>query len=277
MQAASTSNPSSIQILDLFYMELAETADVAGVCLPWYKTSFVHTPELKRFRSEITLPGLRLLASDAKQYFIPEAKFTAIAQTRNDAENAAAGEACEFLKTFTGRSHLIASEWSIDNSNPLYQELEQSQGLEHQQQQQQQQREGGEAVTRPTNLPPTEGEGSTTTHSLVLTISPMSRSEVALIQPPPLIEAPPAAAEQQEQLVESSGRFPVTFTEELYRLRRQIEVLSSLVVDREPVPVTSSSINVIQTASISSSNQPPIASTSATATAHDFQSEIEPA
>lgn len=79
---ASTSDASDIQTLDSFYLGLAETVDVAGVWLPWYKTSFVHTHELKRFRSEVTIPGICLLSTDAKQVFIPEVKFTAIAQTR---------------------------------------------------------------------------------------------------------------------------------------------------------------------------------------------------
>lgn len=80
---ASSSGISNVQTLDLFYEELAATAGEAGLSLPWYKTSFVHTPELKRFRSVLTLPGLRLFSSDAKQYFIPEVKFSAIAQNRN--------------------------------------------------------------------------------------------------------------------------------------------------------------------------------------------------
>lgn len=82
MRASSSETPS-VSTLDAFYEELATTADNEGLCLPWYKTSLVvRTPEVKRFRSEMTLPGLRLRSRNGQQYFIPEAKFTGIAENR---------------------------------------------------------------------------------------------------------------------------------------------------------------------------------------------------
>ena len=81
---AEPSEISSVTKLDEFYEQLAETAENEGLCLPWYKTCLaVYAPlQQKRFRSEITLPGLRLQATDGRKYFIPEAKFIGTAQNR---------------------------------------------------------------------------------------------------------------------------------------------------------------------------------------------------
>jgi len=96
--------------------------------------------------------------------------------------------------------------------------------------------------------------------SMVLTVSPLGRGGRGQV---------PAPSEVQDNPAESSGRFPETLTNEVELLRRQIEILSSLV-DRDPLPnTTSSSVNVIPTASTSRRRTP--------STGAEFRSEIEPA
>eukprot|EP00210_Caulerpa_lentillifera_P002849 g2723.t1 len=258
---AFTSEISNVHTLDLFYEELAETADETGVCLPCYKTSIVHKSGLKQFRSAVTVPGLRLLSSDATHYFIPEVKFTATAHNRNEAENAAAGDACEFLKTFIQRTDLIASEWSIDNSEPLDQSLVQSRRMV-------------EPQTEVDQARPTSEGGY---HLMVLTPLPSLPRRVE--NPSRVSESETSrSSEGPENLPESSGRFPATFTEEIYLLRRQIDILSSVVDNNNTaLNTTSSSVNLISppTMSTNSSRLPIVPSTEAAVA--EFQSEIEPA
>jgi len=221
---ACSSETQSISTIDAFYEELAERAEEESLCLPWYKTALViHAPhQHKRFRSEITLPGLRLQSMDGEKYFIPEAKFTGIAENRKEAENAAACEACGFLMTFTRRSELIASEWTIDSDNPLYKSI-----LEKQ-----------PAVSSSSD---SESERAAEGHRL-LVIAPVVRlsyrkrkmqPEQRSTKGPP---APPPSKPKSSSSSNTNGENIALLSNELHLLRVQIDRLNSLVEQHHHPP-----------------------------------------
>lgn len=149
-------------------------------------------------------------------------------------------------------------EWSIDPANPLYQELVESQVLESQQDIPIQASQAPEGMAKRLCI-----DLCFPGHqSMVVTVSSHGRGvhEQVVLVP----------SEVQDNPAESSGRFSETFANEVELLRRQIEILSSLV-DRDPLPntTTSSRVNVIPTASTSRRRT--------RSTAAEFRSEIEPA
>lgn len=125
---ASSSGTGPVETLDNFYLLLAENGDEC-LELPWYRTSVAFRDGLRRFRSELALPGLRLESIDGKKYFIPEARFTGMAENKPDSEHAAAVEACDYLRKFVQKSELDPTEWRIDNDNPLYKSIVESQQI----------------------------------------------------------------------------------------------------------------------------------------------------
>jgi len=87
---ASSSGTGPVETLDNFYVLLAENGDEC-LELPWYRTCAAFRDGLRRFRSELALPGLRLESIDGKKYFIPEARFTGMAENK---------PVCHYLPTF---------------------------------------------------------------------------------------------------------------------------------------------------------------------------------
>jgi len=226
---ACSSEMACVSIIDAFYEELAERAADEGLCLPWYKTCLVIRAlgEQKRFRSEMTLPGLRLQSVDGEKYFIPEAKFTGIAENRKEAENAAACEACGFLTTFMRRSELIASEWMIDNDNPLYKSIVERQP----------------AVSSSSDSEP---EMPREGHRLLL-IAPVVRlsyknrkelrKKTRSHNGPP--SSPPSSKPKSGSSSNTNGENIALLSNELHLLRIQIDRLNSLVEQHPPPPPAS--------------------------------------
>lgn len=233
-----------VSTLDAFYEELAERAEDESLCLPWYKTCLVMKAprQNKRFRSEITLPGLRLQSMDGEKYFIPEAKFIGNAENRKEAENAAAYEACGFLMTFTQRSQLIASEWMIDSNNPLYNRILEAQPAP--------------STSSNSSEPDTPREG----HHL-LVIAPVVRlnykNRKDLRPKPPSHNGPPPSPNSSKQPTGSSsttnGENLALLSHELNLLRIQMDRLNSLVEQHHPQQASAS-----MTQPASSSHRPNI-------------------